>query len=75
MSLYLDTTGMASVAIANCDRCKMKKPYSLLVADGNAPGLRVCPDCADTLDPWRLPPPASEDISLRFPRPDEPLTI
>ena len=74
MSLYLDTRGFASASVAICDRCRTKVPYSTLIADGNVPGLRVCPSCSDNLDPWRLTPRASEDITLRFPRPDEPLT-
>lgn len=73
MSLYLDTSGHASAAIAVCDRCRTKVPYSALVADGNSPGLRVCKGCSDKLDPWRLPARAAEDIALRFPRPDEQL--
>lgn len=74
MSLYLNTRGYASVAIAVCDRCKMKRPLSTLVADGNTPGLRVCPGCSDNFDPWRLPARVSENISLQYPRPDVPLT-
>ena len=60
--------------IAVCDRCKMKKALSSLKADGNSPGLRVCSDCWDPLDRWRLPPRKTEDISLKYPRPDVPLT-
>lgn len=74
MSLFLDTSGYASCAIALCDRCKTKVPYSILIADPNAPGLRVCTECSDQLDPYRLTPRRPEDITLRFPRPDEPLT-
>jgi len=74
MPLYLDTRGQASAAIAICDRCHTKQPYSKLIADGNVPGLRVCPECSDDFDPWRLTPRMSEDITLRFPRPDEPLS-
>lgn len=74
MSLYLDTRGETSAAIAVCDRCRMKVAYSTLVSDGNSPGLKVCLDCSDNLDPWRLPPRQGEDITLREPRPDEPLS-
>lgn len=74
MSLYLDTAGYSSCSIAVCDRCRTKQPYSKLEADRNSPGLRVCPECNDQLDPWRLSPRRAEDITLRFPRPDEPLT-
>ena len=74
MSLYLDTSGYASAAIAVCDKCRFKKPLSLLIPDRNSPGLRVCPECADDLDPWRLPARYPENITLQYPRPDEPLT-
>ena len=74
MPIFLDTTGMASLAIAVCDRCKMKKPYVDLRPDGNSPGLRVCGDgCWDTLDPYRLAARKTERINLRFARPDSPL--
>ena len=71
MPLYIDTLGYASCSIAVCDRCKIKMPYSVLMADKNAPGLRVCSACCDNLDPWRLPARLPENITLRFPRPDE----
>lgn len=71
MPIFLDTTGLSSVAIAVCDRCKMKKPYVDLRPDGNSPGLRVCGDgCWDTLDPYRLAARKTERINLRFARPD-----
>jgi hypothetical protein len=71
MPIFLDTTGLTSLAIAVCDRCKMKKPYVNLRPDGNSPGLRVCGDgCFDTLDPYRLPARKTERINLRFARPD-----
>jgi hypothetical protein len=73
VALYLNTAGQTSSAIAVCSRCAMKVPYSKLVADGDKPGLRVCPECSDNMDPWRLPARMSENITLRFPRPDEPL--
>jgi hypothetical protein len=41
-----------------------------LRADGNSPGLRVCNDCWDPLNPWRLPAIQPDAIALRFPRPD-----
>lgn len=61
------------VAIAICGRCSEKYPYQKLRADGNNPGLRVCGDCWDPLDPYRLPPRQIENISLQWPRPDLPL--
>ena|SRR5579859_7109018 len=60
--------GRASIAI--CDRCNFKYDYNVLRADGNTPGLRVCPDCRDPKDPWRLPPLQPDAISLKYPRPD-----
>lgn len=72
-ALYLNTQGNANVAIAICARCSFKFPYGELSADRNAPGLRVCKDCNDDFDPWRLPPRQPENITLQFPRPDEPL--
>ena len=71
MPIFLDTTGLTSLAIAVCDRCKLKKPYVDLRPDGNSPGLRVCGDgCWDTLDPYRLAARKTERINLRFARPD-----
>lgn len=72
MPVFLDTVGLTSVAIAVCDRCKMKVPFVTLVQDGNSPGLRVCAErgCRDELDPYRLPARKTERINLRFPRPD-----
>jgi hypothetical protein len=67
----MDTTGMPSLAIAVCDRCKMKRAFSVLMADPNFPGLRVCDQgCRDQFDPYRLPARKTERINLRFPRPD-----
>lgn len=77
MPRYLDTRGLTSVAIGVCDRCKFKRALVDLHADRNSPGLQVCNDgmgCNDELDPYRLPARRSEDITLRRPRPDEPLT-
>lgn len=71
MPIFLDTRGYSSVAIAVCDRCKMKRPYSVMRNDPNFPGLRVCDQgCADQKDPYRLPARKTERIALRFPRPD-----
>lgn len=71
MPVFLDTRGKSKVAIAVCDRCKMKCAYSDLRSDGNSPGLKVCSiECWDPIDPWRLPPRETEDITLQNPRPD-----
>lgn len=75
MGRYLDTRGMSTVAVAICDRCKMKRPLAEMQNDTNSPGVRVCArGCNDQLDPWRLPARQTEDISLQYPRPDEDLT-
>lgn len=75
MPLYLDTRGLSQVAVAICGRCHTKVSITKLVADPNSPGLRVCNDtCVDLFDPWRLPARRTEDITLQYPRPDEPLT-
>lgn len=75
MPKFLDTMGRRPIAIAICDRCRIKVRYDFLVEDPNAPGLRVCPDgCRDDLDPWRLPAREVEDITLEYPRPDAPIS-
>lgn len=71
MPVFLDTIGQPSLAIAVCDRCKMKRFFSVLMPDPNFPGLRVCDEgCRDQFDPYRLPARKTERINLRFPRPD-----
>lgn len=72
MPRFLDTTGLASLAIGVCDRCKFKFPYVDLRPDGNIPALRVCQNegCFDNFDPYRLPARQPEKITIRFPRPD-----
>jgi len=78
MSMWLNTRGENKLAIAICDRCHTKRPWTRLVADGNSPGLKVCMEsarkCRDPLDPYKLPPRQTEDISLVFARPDVPLS-
>ncbi len=74
MEGYIDTRGMAYIGIGICDRCSRKFPIVDLYRDPNFPGLRVCMEDLDVLDPWREPPPAPEVISLRHPRPDVDLT-
>lgn len=46
-----------------------------LMPDPNFPGMRVCKDDLDKFDPWRLPARQTENIALRFPRPDQNLGI
>lgn len=74
MPLYLPVKlGSNTTAVAVCDRCHLKAYYDELIPDGNSPGLRVHPHCSDIKDPYRLPARQTENISLRYPRPDEPL--
>lgn len=51
----------------------MKKSYAELSSDPNVPELRVCRDCKDQLDPYRLAPRQPDAFILRKPRPDLPL--
>lgn len=64
-------SGTLSKAI--CDRCKFRYHYRELRPDPNLPGLMVCDECRDQYDPYRLPARPPDAISLRRPRPDEPL--
>jgi hypothetical protein len=73
MSIYLDTRGLGSLAIAVCDRCGTKHPIGELQPDPNSPGLRVCSKDRDLFDPYRLPARQTENITLRHPRPDVPI--
>lgn len=76
MPTFLDTSGLTSVAIAICDRCRMKRAFVSLQSDPNFPGLRVCDEgCKDNFDPYRLPARKTERINLRFPRPDESVAV
>jgi hypothetical protein len=73
MGLYLDTRGLAFVGIGICDRCSRKFPIVELMPDRNYPGLRVCREDLDELDPYRLPARQTERITLPFVRPDVPI--
>jgi hypothetical protein len=70
MSRWLDTRGRGNLAIALCDRCQRKFPWDALYPDTNSPGLRVCSDDLDQLDPYRLPARQTETITLAWARPD-----
>lgn len=70
MPIYLDTRGNSVLSVAICDRCSRKFAYTELYPDPNFPGMRVCKEDLDQFDPWRLPARQTENISLRFPRPD-----
>lgn len=70
MPVYLDTRGNSVLSVAICDRCSRKFAYTDLMPDPNFPGMRVCAADKDNYDPWRLPARQTENIALRFPRPD-----
>lgn len=74
MSIYVSTTGKSTLGIGICGRCSRKFSLDDLYSDPNTPGLRVCKDDMDQYDPYRLPARQPEDINLRFPRPDTPLS-
>jgi hypothetical protein len=46
---------------------------TLLMSDPNSPGLRVCKEDLDQLDPYRLPARQPDTITLPFVRPDTPI--
>lgn len=70
MSVFLNTEGKSNLAVAICDRCRLRGPNADMVQDGDKPGLWVHAHCADGIDPWKLPPRQSEDVSVPHPRPD-----
>lgn len=74
MSIYLDTRGRSTLGIGLCARCSRKMSLDELFSDPNSPGLRVCREDLDNLDPYRLPPRQPDNITLPFVRPDSPLT-
>jgi hypothetical protein len=73
MSIWLDTRGLSTLGIGLCDRCSRKMSLTQLMSDPNSPGLRVCREDLDQLDPYRLPPRQPDQITLPFVRPDSPL--
>lgn len=75
MPVYLDTRGNSVLSVAICDRCSRKFAYVDLMPDPNFPGMRVCAEDLDNFDPWRLPALQTENIALRFPRPDTNIAI
>jgi hypothetical protein len=73
MSIYLDTTGNATLGIGLCARCSIKFPLGELSPDPNYPALMVCRQDIDQYDPYRLAPRAPDQIVLPFVRPDSSL--
>lgn len=70
MPVWLDTRGKPVISIAICSRCSRKFPWVDLQPDPNFPGLMVCKDDLDELDPYRLPARQAENIALPWTRPD-----
>ena len=73
MPVWIDTRKNSVLSVAICDRCQRKMAYVDLFPDPNYPGMRVCKVDLDNYDPYRLPAIQTENIALRFPRPDQPL--
>jgi hypothetical protein len=73
MSIWLDTRGRSTLGIGLCARCSRKMSLDELFSDPNSPGLRVCREDLDNLDPYRLPARQPDQITLPFVRPDTPL--
>lgn len=74
MAIFLNPRGKSTYGIALCARCSKKFSLDDLYSDPNSPGLMVCRKDLDQYDPWRLPARETENITLRFCRPDVPLT-
>jgi hypothetical protein len=74
MPVFLDPSGRSTFGIGVCARCWQKFSLEDLFSDPNSPGLKVCKDDLDDYDPYRLPARRTEDVTLRFYRPDEDLT-
>ena len=74
MSTFLDPRGQPTYGIGICGRCSRKFFLAELHSDPNSPGLMVCKNDLDQLDPYRLPARETEDITLPFYRPDLDLT-
>ena len=72
-SLFLDTTGNATLGIGICQRCQFKFALSDLQDDPNIPGFKVCKADRDDFDPYRMAARQADKINLPFVRPDTPL--
>ena len=71
---FLDTRGKQWLAIGICARCKRKFPLEELWSDRNNPAPEVCANDIDDFDPYRIPANVADNIVLRHPRPDTPLS-
>ena len=69
MSLYQSSNETPGI----CMRCHMRKRRKDLRGDPNSPGLLVCKDCVDELDPYRKAQRQPENIIVKRPSVDEKL--
>lgn len=74
-SYWVDPSGQPTYGLGICARCSAKLPLADLFSDPNAPGLMVCVDDLDVLDPYRLPARETEQINLPFARPDRDIDV
>ena len=74
MPIFIDPSGRSTFGLGVCARCWRKFSLEDLHSDPNSPGLKVCIDDLDDYDPYRLPARRTEDVTLRFYRPDVDLT-
>lgn len=72
MSLYL-SVDIHFPTVGICMRCKKKMNRHKLKGDPNSPGLLVCKDCSDDLDPYRKAQRQPENITIGRPSLDEAL--
>lgn len=70
MPTFLDPRGRSTYGIGICGRCSRKMFLEELSPDPNSPGLLVCAEDLDVLDPYRLPARQTEQITLPYNRPD-----
>lgn len=75
MPIFLNPKGRSTYGIVICARCSRKMFLDELFPDPNSPGLMVCKEDLDVLDPYRLPARQTENINLPFVRPDLPLNV
>lgn len=74
MSIFEQTLGKSIISPAICDRCRIRGAAADMIHDPDKPGLFVHKDCADAIDPWKLPGRQTEDVSIPSPRPDVEIT-
>lgn len=76
MSRYLAPVEVGGhLAIAVCPRCKFKRYYGDLERDPNTNQMVCKYGCVDIYDPYRLPPKAPDQLTLQYPRSEEPLVV